>query len=73
MPYIGRTPTPSPVTADDIPANSIEASKIVDGVIEIADVGPVLQAEIDSIYTEEDRRNLNGYYRQRKGNTSKQD
>jgi len=26
----------------------------VDGVIEIADVGPVLQAEIDSIYTEED-------------------
>jgi hypothetical protein len=54
MPYIGRTPTPSPVTADDIPANSIEASKIVDGVIEIADVGPVLQAEIDSIYTEED-------------------
>jgi hypothetical protein len=54
MPYICRTPTPSPVTADDIPANSIEASKIVDGVIEIADVGPVLQAEIDSIYTEED-------------------
>ena len=54
MPYIGRTPTPSPVTADDIPANSIDASKIVDGVIEIADVGPVLQAEIDSIYTEED-------------------
>jgi len=54
MPYIGRTPTPSPVTADDIPDNSITAAKIVDGVIEIADVGPVLQAEIDSIYTEED-------------------
>jgi len=54
MPYIGRTPTPSPVTADDIPDNSIDASKIVDGVIEIADVGPVLQAEIDSIYTEDD-------------------
>ncbi len=54
MPYIGRTPSAVPVTADDIPANSIDASKIKDGVIEIADVGPVLQAEIDSIYTEED-------------------
>jgi hypothetical protein len=43
-----------PVTADDIPVNSITADKIVDGVIEIADVGPVLQAEIDSIYTEDD-------------------
>ena len=54
MPYIGRTPSAVPVTADDIPANSIDASKIKDGVIEIADVGPVLQAEIDSIYTEDD-------------------
>ena len=54
MPYVGRVPSPVPVTADDIPDNSITAAKIVDGVIEIADVGPVLQAEIDSIYTEED-------------------
>jgi DNA-directed RNA polymerase subunit F len=54
MPYLGRTPTPVPVTADDIPANSITADKIKDGVIEIADIGPTLQAEIDSIYTEDD-------------------
>jgi hypothetical protein len=54
MPYLGRVPSPVPVTADDIPDNSITAAKIVDGVIEIADVGPVLQAEIDSIYTEDD-------------------
>ena len=38
MPYVGRQPTPSPVTADDIPANSIDASKIVDGAIAVADV-----------------------------------
>ena len=54
MPYVGRVPSAVPVTADDIPDNSITAAKIVDGVIEIADVGPVLQAEIDSIYTEDD-------------------
>jgi hypothetical protein len=42
MPYLGRVPSPVPVTADDIPDNSITAAKIVDGVIEIADVGPVL-------------------------------
>jgi len=54
MGYLGRVPSPVPVTADDIPANSITADKIKDGVIEIADVGPVLQAEIDSIYTEDD-------------------
>lgn len=47
MPYIGRTPTPSPVTADDIPANSIDASKIVDGVIERADISVALQEDID--------------------------
>jgi hypothetical protein len=38
MGYLGRTPTPSPVTADDIPANSIDASKIVDGSIELAEI-----------------------------------
>ena len=54
MPYIGKEPAKVPVTAADIPDNSITAAKIVDGVIEIADVGPVLQAEIDSIYTEDD-------------------
>jgi hypothetical protein len=47
MPYIGRTPTPSPVTVDDIPDNSIDASKIVDGVIERADISVALQEDID--------------------------
>jgi hypothetical protein len=39
MPYVGRTPSAVPVTADDIPANSIDASKIVDGAIAVADIG----------------------------------
>ncbi len=47
MPYIGRTPSAVPVTADDIPANSIDASKIVDGVIERADISVALQEDID--------------------------
>ena len=47
MPYIGRTPSAVPVTADDIPANSIDASKIVDGVIERADISVALQENID--------------------------
>ena len=38
MPYVGRTPSAVPVTADDIPANSIDASKIIDGAIAVADV-----------------------------------
>ena len=38
MPYVGRAPSAVPVTADDIPANSIDASKIVDGAIAVADV-----------------------------------
>ena len=38
MPYIGRTPSAVPVTADDIPANSIDASKIIDGSIELAEI-----------------------------------
>ena len=38
MGYLGRTPTPSPVTADDIPDNSIDASKIIDGSIELAEI-----------------------------------
>ena len=38
MPYVGRTPSAVPVTADDIPANSIDASKIVDGSIELAEI-----------------------------------
>ena len=38
MPYIGRTPSAVPVTADDIPANSIDASKIIDGSIEAAEI-----------------------------------
>ena len=47
MPYLGRTPSAVPVTADDIPANSIDASKIVDGVIERADISVALQEDID--------------------------
>ena len=39
MPYLGRTPTPSPIDASDIPDNSIDASKIVDGAIAVADIG----------------------------------
>jgi len=38
MPYVGRAPSAVPVTADDIPANSIDASKIVDGSIELAEI-----------------------------------
>jgi len=38
MPYLGRTPSAVPVTADDIPANSIDASKIIDGAIAVADI-----------------------------------
>ena len=48
MPYLGRTPTPSPVTADDIPDNSIDASKIKDGVITVDDLkdGSVSSAKL---------------------------
>jgi len=38
MGYLGRTPTPSPIDASDIPTNSIDASKIIDGAIAVADV-----------------------------------
>ncbi len=38
MPYVGRQPSAVPVTADDIPDNSIDASKIKDGSIELADI-----------------------------------
>jgi len=38
MPYIGKEPAKVPVTAADIPDNSITASKIIDGAITIADI-----------------------------------
>jgi len=38
MPYVGRTPTASPIDSSDIPDNSIDASKIVDGAIAVADI-----------------------------------
>jgi len=38
MPYIGKQPARVPVTAADIPDNSITAAKIVDGAITIADI-----------------------------------
>ena len=39
MAYLGRVPANVPVTAADIPDNSITAAKIVDGVITAADIG----------------------------------
>jgi hypothetical protein len=39
MPYLGKEPARVPVTAADIPDNSITASKILDGVITAADIG----------------------------------
>jgi|SaaInlStandDraft_3_1057020.scaffolds.fasta_scaffold17042_2 hypothetical protein len=38
MGYLGRSPTPSPIDASDIPDDSIDASKIIDGAIAVADV-----------------------------------
>lgn len=38
MPYIGKEPARVPVTAADIPDNSITAAKIIDGAITIADI-----------------------------------
>jgi hypothetical protein len=38
MPYIGKTPSPVPIDASDIPDNSITAAKIVDGAIVAADI-----------------------------------
>jgi len=40
MPYLGKEPARVPVTAADIPDDSITAAKIVDGVITAADIGP---------------------------------
>jgi hypothetical protein len=40
MPYIGKQPASVPVTADDIPNDSITSAKILDNVITIADIGP---------------------------------
>ena len=39
MAYIGRVPSVVPLETGDIPANSIDSSKIIDGVITIADIG----------------------------------
>ena len=39
MGYLGRSPTPSPIDSSDIPDNSIDASKIIDGSITLADLG----------------------------------
>ena len=38
MAYIGKIPSPVPLDASDIPANSIDASKLIDGSITIADI-----------------------------------
>ena len=38
MPYLGKQPANVPVTADDIPDNSITSAKILDGVINIVDI-----------------------------------
>ena len=54
MAYLGRTPTPSPVTVDDIPANSIDASKIIDGSIELAEIsdGAITATKLASAVTD---------------------
>jgi len=39
MPYLGKQPANVPVTADDIPDNSITSAKILDNVITISDIG----------------------------------
>ena len=39
MPYLGKEPARVPVTAADIPDDSITAAKILDGVITAADIG----------------------------------
>ena len=38
MAYIGKVPSPVPMDASDIPANSIDNTKIIDGAITIADI-----------------------------------
>ena len=63
MPYVGRVPSSVPVTADDIPANSIDASKIVDGAIAVADVADnaITMAKIadaDVVTLKSGRKNL---------------
>jgi len=40
MPYLGKQPASVPVTADDIPNDSITTAKIVDAAITIDDIGP---------------------------------
>ena len=40
MPYLGKQPANVPVTADDIPNDSITSAKILDNVITISDIGP---------------------------------
>jgi hypothetical protein len=39
MAYLGKGPALVPIDATDIPANSIDASKIIDGVITVDDIG----------------------------------
>jgi len=39
MAYLGKVPALVPIDATDIPANSIDASKIIDGVITVDDIG----------------------------------
>jgi len=38
MAYIGKIPSPVPLDASDIPANSIDATKLIDGSITLADI-----------------------------------
>ena len=38
MAYIGKIPSPVPMDASDIPNNSIDNTKIIDGAITIADI-----------------------------------
>ena len=62
MPYMGRVPSPVPVTVDDIPANSIDASKIIDGSIELAEIsdGAISLAKLSATGTASTSNYLRG-------------
>jgi len=58
MPYVGRQPTPSPVTADDIP-DTVEANLksgrknlIINGAMQVAQRGTSISVANDALYTD---------------------
>ena len=63
MPYIGKHPSAVPVTVDDIPNNSIDASKIIDGSIQVEDVADnsITDAKLNSTKLDGIADNANKY------------